>query len=348
MNPARCDIIIPIYNKLSLTKDCLAGIYKFTHISFNLILIDNDSSGETRDYLTGFRASRSNVVLVRNSENLGWVKAVNQGFRLSESPYVCIMNNDVIVRSDGWLSSIIATIELEPDIGLANPQFEIKKKVRQDNPFIEIDFCRGYCILIKRAVLEKIGGLDENYGFGYYDDDDYSVRALRAGFRCVRVDNVFVEHIRDSTFSALFTDEKRRSLLEKNKMLFYSKWGRRLRVLFMLTKRTDSAKLSDCSFTVARKQHIVYIWSLRRFAAFQHINIRERFFPLPLHRLFFSIALYLNMTKNKSKRYDIVFVDDEGLMPLIKRFVSEAHYIDIEKDMTSTYNLIDMKSKELK
>ena len=98
-----CDIIIPVFDQLELTGRCLESIKARTGSPYRLILIDNASAGGTRDFLEGFRASNSNVTLIRNEENLGWVKAINQGMRLSTAPYVCIMNNDTVVRSDGWL-----------------------------------------------------------------------------------------------------------------------------------------------------------------------------------------------------------------------------------------------------
>jgi len=78
-------------------------------------------------------------------------------------------------------------------------------------------------------VIEKIGPLDEAYGLGYYDDDDYSMRAVEAGFRCVKANGVFVEHLRDSTFSALYAEDKRRQLHEKNKDSFTRNGGKGLR-----------------------------------------------------------------------------------------------------------------------
>jgi len=212
MKPAQCDIIIPVLRRADITANCVESIRTHTRPDYNLIFIDNASDPETKSLLERLRSSMRNVEVIRNPENLGWVKAINQGIRSSASPTVCVMNNDTVVRTDGWLERLIAVAESEPDIGLVNPNFAVKEpRSIGGSPFIEVDFCRGYCILIKRAVIDRIGAFDESYGLGYYDDDDYSLRAIRAGFRCVMVPAVHVEHLRDTTFSALFRERGGRS-----------------------------------------------------------------------------------------------------------------------------------------
>lgn len=315
----QCDIIIPVHNMKEATKDCLDSIYERTHIPFNLILIDNGSSDDTKSFLERFSSSHENGRLARNNDNIGWVKAINQGINLSQAPYVCLMNNDTVVSTDNWLSGLIDVARAEEEIGLVNPRFDIKKEAFISSPFIEIDFCRGYCILIKRAVIDKVGGLDEAYGMGYYDDDDFSVRAIHAGFKCVRANGVFVEHLRDWTFSSVFTGSERRVLHEKNKRLFYSKWGRRLNILFMIARRQDPSALSRLFFKLARRQHIVCVWSSVILPRFDHINIRIRMLP-KLFSPLFNVMLFFNARKGRSRRYDLVFrleadtVDEDGIL----------------------------------
>ena len=144
-----CDIIIPIFNALELTKGCLESIKAATRSPYSLILIDNGSSDETHNFLEDFKSSSGNVALIRNNENLGWVKAVNQGLKASKSDYACIMNNDTVVRTDDWLARLIEIAERDGSIGLVNPTFSTKKAASKI-PYTEIDFCRGYCMLIKR------------------------------------------------------------------------------------------------------------------------------------------------------------------------------------------------------
>lgn len=342
---AKCDIVIPVYNALELTRNCLGSIYENTRVPFNLILIDNGSGAATGDFLKGFRSSKENVVLIDNRENLGWIKAVNQGIGLSKSPYVCIMNNDTVVRTGDWLAELIDVADSSPDIGLVNPNFEVRHKEVSKKPFAEIDFCRGYCILIKRAVIEKIGALDEEYGLGYYDDDDYSVRAIRAGFLCVKANNVFVEHLRDSTFTAVFNEDKRISLHEKNKALFYSKWGRRLRLLFIISAAKDPRKNAGLFMSLVRRQHRVYLWNMDLPMKLEHMNIYEKVFPGAFCGLIFPILLRLNAARKKCKRYDAVFTDSDVISKKISGKGFSVYCLDFDKDSARIADLVDSVSR---
>ena len=344
MSNISCDIIIPVLDQLELTRKCLESIRDRTHSPCNLTLVDNNSGQDTKDFLKKFASENKFVKIVNNAENLGWVRAVNQGMKLSASPYICVMNNDTVAVTEDWLNKMIAVAELEPEIGLVNPRFDIKNEASSGNPFIEIDFCRGYCVLVKRSVMERIGSLDEAYGLGYYDDDDYSVRAIRAGFKCVRANDVVVRHLRDSTFSSVFTDTKRRELHEKNKRLFYSKWGKRLKLVFINTRGNDK-NLSDLAISLARRQHVVYLWS-RAPLNIEHINIREKILPELFFRYFAPVGLALNKAKRPEKRYDLVFFDDAKLGRLIQGIRPDASCIDIEKDRTKIDQLVDSAARD--
>ena len=341
MNKTDCDIVMPVFNQAVLTKNCIDSVTANTDSPYKLLLIDNGSEPATAHLLKDISLSRRDFKLIRNDNNLGWVKAVNQGMRLSTAPYVCVMNNDTIVRTPGWLSKMIALAESSPVIGLVNPEFNIKKTVASDRPFMELDFCRGYCMLIKRAVIERAGLFDENYGIGYYDDDDYSVRAIKAGFICVRVNGVLVEHAGDSTFRDIFAEKSRLELHERNKKLFYSKWGKRLNLLFVLGGKYDEKDLSDILFELARRQHIIYVWFSGPQAEFPHINIRSRFFPVGLVKPFLSIALCLNRTRKKSKHYNAVFSDSPGAF--FKR--AGIYVLDIRSDKNKILSTVDSLSK---
>lgn len=332
MNDRSCAIIIPVHNAQALTRGCLESIVRHTHSPYSVIIIDNASDAETAAALEQFRSSRPDVTVIRNRENAGWVKAVNQGIAASgKHPYLCIMNNDTVVRTDGWLERLIEVAESAPDIGLVNPLFETKTPTVGAWPFVEIDFCRGYCILMKRRVVDAVGGLDEAYGLGYYDDDDLSMRAITAGFRCVRANAVLVEHLRDSTFKTLFDEEKRRALHRKNKELFYRRWGRRLTIVFILTKGGGAA-CADTLLRLARRQHIVHVWHAAPVEPVAHINIR----PRPVHRLAGIPAcaslLAMNAVKREAKRYDLVFCDHARLAAMLSLVRRDIVTVAMDRD----------------
>ena len=313
-----CDIVIPIFNRLEMTKNCLESIKEKTTSPYRFIIIDNGSDQDTKSYLEGFARSNSAFTLIRNPENLGWVKAVNQGLKAATAAYVCLLNNDTIARTSGWLSGMIEICEKSADIGIVNPCFEITKikKSAHDTDLIEMDFARGHCMLIKRQVIEKIGFFDEAYGMGYVDDADYSVRAIRAGFRCVMMPGVIVEHLRNSTFLSVFNSDKVSDIQKKNGMLFQSKFGRHLRIVAIVTQKDTTGKTVNTLLNLARRQHRVYIWNFGRAMHIAHTTIKERIFPRFCPRFFLLFLLYLNSKKNQSKHYDVIFTDNERLKPI--------------------------------
>ena len=153
----KCDIIIPVWDQLDITKACINHIMQNTHYPYNLILIDNGSSYRTSEYLKGLE---NNVTLNRNSKNLGFIKAVNQGLKASKAPYVCILNNDTMPAKN-WLTELVSFAEKHPDVGFLNPlcsghkegNFTVNEYAEEilsnKNKYMEMNQCQGFCMLIK-------------------------------------------------------------------------------------------------------------------------------------------------------------------------------------------------------
>lgn len=332
MREPACDIIMPVFNKPELTRQCIASIRAHTRTAYRIILVDNHSDGPTRTLLQAIAADRERITLIRNADNVGWVKAVNQGLGRSSAPYCCIMNNDTVVKTDDWLHTLIAAAEGAPEIGLVNPRFTLKKGAGRIGSLVEVDFCRGYCMLVKRRVIDTIGTLDERYGLGYYDDDDYSVRAIAAGFRCVMVNDVVVEHLGDATFSELFKDGPRRALHEKNKALFFARWGRRLRIVCVITGAGSRDAAGGTILDLARRQHIVYLWNASGRLALRHTSVRERPLLPGLGAVSLAAAVWFNRFKKAPKRYDIIMTDSRPMKNILSILAGNAAYFDFGKD----------------
>lgn len=341
----RVDIIIPVFNELEVTKSCFESIRNNTDTPYRLIVVDNGSDKETGAFLEMYANGDSSVHLIRNASNAGWVKAVNQGIAASAANFICVMNNDTVVRTRSWLKMLLEVASMEEDIGLVNPCFKVKCEPCR-GPYVEIDFCRGYCIFIKRAVINRIGGLDEAYGLGYYDDDDFSLRAIRAGFRCVRASGVVVEHLKDTTFSAIFKDDARRALHEKNKKLFYSKWGRRLRIALFLNRCYEPGSVRDLMLTLARRQHIVYLWNGCKRLGLPHINIREKRLSKLSGWLSALITIAVNNGKKEEKKFDMIFTDDAGLSGLLGVFRPDVVLTDMEASFGRITEMADKVSRK--
>lgn len=146
-----------------------------TETPSRLIVIDNGSNDGTKEYLSSLKdTDKCKFVVVLNNENKGFVEGVNQGIRLSDASHVCLVNNDVIF-SKGWLAEIISVFENNKQIGLLNPNSNnlgakvpenktiesFSKFLREENKgkFVELPFCIGFCLVTKREVIEKVGGV---------------------------------------------------------------------------------------------------------------------------------------------------------------------------------------------
>jgi glycosyltransferase involved in cell wall biosynthesis len=105
--PGAASIIIPCWNQLEFTRQCIAALLRDTHGPWELIIIDNGSTARTAGYLANLRdAAPLAVTLISNTRNLGFPVAINQGLRCARGDYLVLLNNDVVV-TEGWLAQLI-------------------------------------------------------------------------------------------------------------------------------------------------------------------------------------------------------------------------------------------------
>lgn len=331
MNPD-CDIIIPVWNQLSFTKDCINSIEKYTKTPYRLIIIDNASDGDTKRYLEDLKKRGPSVILERNGENVGFVKAVNQGIRLSTAPYICILNNDTLV-TEGWLSEMINIAESDREIGIVNPSSNnlgqkpqrgeplelFAEKIRQlSGRFTELGSAVGFCMLIKRQVIERVGVFDEIYGMGNFEDTDFSRRAVKDGYRCVRANGAYVYHRENSSFRKIKTfDEDFR----RNREIYEFRWGKPKRIAYILDIYDDNTlrRLEAESVKLARSGNWIWYFLKDKAKTPDHSNIiRVELQPE---------NFYLNtifMILKKKKKFDEIFVGGARLGSILD-FLSFMH-----------------------
>jgi len=264
-----CDIIIPIWNELDFTKDCINSILLNTKYPFRIIAIDNGSEPDTKKYLDSVRSER--ITVIRNEENLGFVKAVNQGLCASTAPYICILNNDT-VPAPGWLENMVRFAEEHPDVGLINPQcsghgnkpipeYASSLEVNRGR-YMEMNQCQGFAMLLRKEVLDKVGYLDEAFGIGGFDDTDYSMRVHKAGYKSVAIGDAYVYHRLHASFDKAGNREE---WVKRNRKIYYDKWGKHLRagIILDLSKVRDERLLENAillSYGLAREWTWVHIW----------------------------------------------------------------------------------------
>ncbi|WP_343655941.1 glycosyltransferase [Cupriavidus sp.] len=239
-------IVVLTYNNLELTRKCLASIDRCTQdVRYEIVIVDNASTDGSPEYLRSFAAGRDDVKLLLNTDNKGFAAGNNQGLAMASGEYLVILNNDTVV-SPGWASGFIRHLRADPSIGLIGPvtnnigneaKIQIDYPSTDDMPAVarkytvahlgmsfDIRTAAFFCVMIPRPVYEAVGGLDEAFGLGFFEDDDYCRRVEQNGNRCVCAEDVFVHHHLSASFSKLGA-ERRNALMEKNRAIYEAKWG---------------------------------------------------------------------------------------------------------------------------
>lgn len=237
-------IVILTWNQLEYTKACLASIAANTPESYELILIDNGSTDGTVAWLREQISSDSRIRLIENTENRGFAAGCNQGINAAQGEFLLLLNNDTVV-TPGWLTGMKELLNRYPDVGIVGPMTNSASGVqvvadadyssltelpawsgafRENNRWRIIPQRRivGFCMLFRRELVEKIGMLDESFGSGNYEDDDYCLRAELAGYRNLIAGDVFIHHEGGATFSGNQLDRGNEN--RKNRVLFTKKW----------------------------------------------------------------------------------------------------------------------------
>lgn len=246
------DIIICIHNAYNDVKLCLESVVKYTTPPFSLILIDDGSKELTQKYVENFVKIHNNTQLVHNNTARGYTYAANQGLKISSAPYVILLNSDTIVTYE-WLDRIIECADSDDKIGIVGPlsntaswqsvpnidengdwaknalpsEISIQQMGRliakySSRTFPKIPFINGFCLLIKRKLIDDIGYFDEhNFGRGYGEENDYCLRALKAEWIFAVADDVYIFHSQSRSYS----DEKRKQLCEHSDKILHQKHG---------------------------------------------------------------------------------------------------------------------------
>jgi GT2 family glycosyltransferase len=238
-------IIIPTLDNLEFLSLCLDSIWEKTvYPNYEVIVVDNGSKFEAVDYLLMIERQESRLKVVFNKENFGFPRACNIGIEAAgKCEYIVLLNDDTIV-TQGWLTRLIRHLD-ESDVKLVGPvtnwagnearikgdyddlesleEFSKKNYLARQGRFFEIPMLAMFCVIMRKSLLKEIGILDERFGIGMFEDDDFSQRVRKSGGRIICAEDVFIHHWGRVAINRMGRKEYNR-LFNENRKKFEQKW----------------------------------------------------------------------------------------------------------------------------
>jgi GT2 family glycosyltransferase len=236
---ARTDlsIVVPVFNALEETLDCIASLLKSDAQDCDIYLMDDGSDWSVHDTLRETFRESPNVKLISHFRNRGYTRNISMGVEQTSTPFVCILNSDTLLpavwagpmlekmTSDGQLAGIgplsnAASYQSIPDVidaeqggfsengGLGFEPSD--RKVVADlvgclgqGKCVDVPILNGFCTIFRRSAIEAIGGFDvDGYPQGYGEENDLCVRLKAEGYRLAVFLGVFIHHQKSKSFGS--------------------------------------------------------------------------------------------------------------------------------------------------
>ena len=240
-NMKKLSIIIAAWNGIEYTKQCVAAASFYARgRSKEIVVIDNGSEDGTTEWLE----SQSSLKVVCSPVNRGTAWAYNQGIIHSDGNMLLFLHNDVVLTKDA-IEDMEQALSSNDRLGAVAP---LSNRTYYGKQFIRaIDYCdfqgmqlfadqvaatdrqnhqamllENFCLMVKREAVEGVNGFSEVYDYHYYEDLDFSLRLIQAGYRLQMMENLYVHHENGVSREAFFDIA---ALKNRNRQLFFKEWG---------------------------------------------------------------------------------------------------------------------------
>jgi len=241
----KVSIVILTYNGTQMSKDSIDTVLNRSfYPNKEVIVVDNASQPDTVKMLKKYQ-NHPEVNLILNKENYGFAKGNNIGTRLATGEYIVLLNNDILA-TPGWIERLVyhasknkiglvgpvtnsigneAKIEIEYDY---TNRRQMERRVfkyisRHWGETLNLRNLAAFCWICPKDVYEKVGELDERFGRGMFEDDDYCYRVKKAGYKIRCAEDAFIHHFGGASFKKIVSQEYI-DLFESNKKKFEDKW----------------------------------------------------------------------------------------------------------------------------
>ena len=228
--PSQTAIVIPAFNALDLTRECVASIQANTKSNYAFCFVDNGSVDSTQDYFTGIAGKPP----IQFQSNSGVAKAKNAGAKGAlanpSTKFVCFLDNDTMVP-EGWLEGMIEILDKNEKIAMVGPlsatsngsqHFDGGNLSTRNPEWFLADSLEGFCMLARADALRRVGVFDESFGPYGSEAEDLCERVRQAGFDIAVANRVCIEHKGRGTMKANRLDWNR--LSKQATIHFARKW----------------------------------------------------------------------------------------------------------------------------
>jgi GT2 family glycosyltransferase len=237
----KLSIIVVLHNKAHLSLLNLLSIRNYSDVDYELILVDNNSHDQTNSVLERLE----NVIVIRNSINAGFLPACMQASDLCTGDYLCFLNNDAQLHRQ-TLSNALRVFDLDSRTGAVGGKVLLADGRLQEAGCIlwcggtsdgygrgsdpempkynfrrPVDYCSGVFLLTPRRLFKDLGGFDEIFGPGYFEDSDYGMRVWEKGHRVIYEPSAVVSHYENASSGASGPLLRR---VVMNHYNFFQKW----------------------------------------------------------------------------------------------------------------------------
>lgn len=240
-------ILLVSHNSANYLGPCLDSILENTDWpSVEVVLVDNASKDASVEIAKAYAARDPRLKTSFLDYNAGFAAGNNRAARMAAGDYLVLLNVDTIV-SRGWIGSLYRHLARDTSIGLIAPvtnfagnelkipvdyadeagmhAFADRLHIEQYGRTFDIDVAPLFCGMLRHDVWKKIGGLDELYEVGMFEDDDFSITIRDAGYRVVGAGDTFIHHFGQGSFAQLPSEQYQR-IFEANRSRFEKKWKR--------------------------------------------------------------------------------------------------------------------------
>lgn len=246
----KTSIIIPVFNQLNYTKQCIDRIRSNTPGPFEIIVVNNGSTDGTKEYLDSLQPGEFKIQHL--NENTGFINACNQGAKLATGEFLVFLNNDTLPE-DGWLEALISAMETIPNVGavgakLVYPDGKLQEagslvfsdstpwnfgkgddaEKPQYNYIRETPYSSAACLLIPRKLFEQIGGFDQRYSPAYWEDVDLAFEVRKRGFKVIYQPAARIIHFEGITGGTNVNSGYKKYQV-RNQEIFREKWAAELK-----------------------------------------------------------------------------------------------------------------------